>query len=270
MNVELNCRVRIFHHLFSLQWEYQKEEIFLEVLLKSVKNSCLGKTSRFALREVQVTSWDNSQKSCFCRTVALNIQLISSARKSTVMLSAEPCLYFLLVFSENEKPAHITQNWETPLSWLRLFDIHFLSVCLWWLLYSLASNQSSNASSYQVTMKFGAGTSQVSVTGQDNPTKSGKHNFYEGSLPAAPGSWESCYWGVIAPQHLKSYRALGFGQSILKEHKEDLEFQLLVKSKRLQMPFWVVGLNYRKAWVFSIMTCLILISTVSEKASTSG
>lgn len=57
--------------------------------------------------------------------------------------------------------------------------------------------------------------------------------------------------------------ALGFGLRILKEPKEDLEFQSLVKSKRLQIPFW-------GAWVFSIRANLILITIISEKANIWG
>lgn len=180
---------------------------FLKVLSKLIKKSCLGKTSRFALGEVQVP-WDESQQSCLYRTMALYIQFISDSRISTAMLPAEPHLYFFLILNGNEKPAHNTQNWETPLTWLQLFDIHFLS-----FFHDCHTHwQASRVQMLSIT-KFPrnfvlALPKLPSLNKTTHSTVSGNHNFCECSsaalpLPAVPGSLRDLSWGITTPEHLK-------------------------------------------------------------------
>lgn len=83
---------------------------------------------------------------CLGRTVALNIQLISDTKKSTLVLSAEPCSYFILVFRANNNP-HTSHRIEKPhlIDYSYLVFTHFLTL----MTVILTGKQSSYAPSYQ-------------------------------------------------------------------------------------------------------------------------
>lgn len=156
--------------------------------------------------EVQVASWDKSQTSCLCRTVALNIQLISDTGKSTLMLSAEPCSYFFLVFSANNN-LHKLRN---P---TYLITVIWYSLTFWFSLVTVvltgkqAEFKCSQLPGYQEILcchlpSFHHCTRQAI-----------KVNL--GSTTSVNALWQPCpwllclgasecfYWGITAPEHLK-------------------------------------------------------------------